>query len=293
MSRPDENALNDPALELVLPEGAEIAEVAPSLVVQGRLPELWSGDEITAKAVADYFSGSTVVQIERDGYKEPLQIPKATQSVVDAAIGSAVETGILWLLSGPASILGEPIPAGVLSPNAALRPPPDPIGAPEILAENLPQAWTDGEATGLSISTALSVKAGRTLPWKTVRDVITAAINARFIELTQDSQPWPNDFSAAQFVKFKAVSGRRERDHRERDEHAPGVLQASAEFSAAQIQELGDNVDKLTQIKAKTNTPIKFFVRVEVGDGKAKPNDQVTRDINTILKSVKDDLEVK
>jgi hypothetical protein len=145
----------------------------------------------------------------------------------------------------------------------------------------------------LSISTALSVKAGRTLPWKTVRDVITAAINARFIELTQDSQPWPNDFSAAQFVKFKAVSGRRERDHRERDEHAPGVLQASAEFSAAQIQELGDNVDKLTQIKAKTNTPIKFFVRVEVGDGKAKPNDQVTRDINTILKSVKDDLEVK
>jgi hypothetical protein len=293
MSRPDENALNDPALELVLPEGAEIADVAPSLLVPGRLPELWSSDEITAKAVADYFSGSTVVQVERDGYKEPSQIPKATQSVVDAAIGSAVESGILWLLSGPASVLGEPIPAGVLNPSAVLRSPPDPIGAPEILAENLPQAWTDGEATGLSISTALSVKAGRTLPWKTVRDVISAAINARFIELTQDSQPWPNDLSAAQFVKFKAVTGARERDRRERDERVPGILQATAELSPSQIQDLGDIVDKLTQIKAKTNTPIKFFVRIEVGDGKTAPSDQIMKDINTVLKEVKDDLEVK
>jgi hypothetical protein len=293
MSRPDENALNDPALELVLPEGAEIAEVAPSLLAPGRLSDLWSGDEITAKAVADYFSGSTVVQIERDGYKEPLQIPKATQSVIDATIGSAVESGILWLLSGPASVLGEPIPAGVLNPSAVLRSPPDPIGAPEILAENLPHAWTDGSATGLSISTALSVKAGRTLPWKTVRDVTTAAINARFIELTQGSQPWPNDLSAAQFVKFKAVTGARERDRRERDERVSGILQATAELSSSQIQDLGDVVDKLTQIKAKTNTPIKFFVRIEVGDGQAKTSDQVKKDINAILKGVKDNLEVR
>jgi hypothetical protein len=291
MSRPDENALNDPALELVLPEGAEIAEVAPSLLAPGTLPELWAGDEIAVKAVANYFSGSTVM-VERDGYKEPLQIPKADPSVIDKAVNAAVESGILWLLSGPASVLSEPIPAGVLNPSATLRPPPEPVGAPEILAENLPQAWTDGEASALSISTALSVKAGRTLPWKTVREVITAAINARFIELTQDSQPWPNDLSAALFVKFKAVTGARERDRRERDERAPGILQATSELSSSQIQDLGDNVDKLTQIKAKSNTPIKFFVRIEVGDGKAKPTDQVTKEINAILKGVKDDLEV-
>ena len=71
------------------------------------LPGLWTGDEITAKAVADYFSGSTVVQVERDGYQEPMQIPKAAQSVVDKAISAAVESGILWLLSGPASILAN------------------------------------------------------------------------------------------------------------------------------------------------------------------------------------------
>ena len=207
MSRPDENALNDAALELVLPEGAEITEILPTLLAPRNCRSCGTSDEITAKAVGDYFSGSTVVQIERDGYKEPMQIPKAEQPVVDKAISSAVETGVLWLLSGPASIFGEPIPPGVLNANAKLCAPPEVIGAPEILAENLPDAWNDGEASGLSIATALSVKAGKTLPWKTVRDVITAAINARFVELTQDSQPWPNDFSAAQFVKLKAPTG--------------------------------------------------------------------------------------
>ena len=71
------------------------------------------------------------------------------------------------------------------------------------------------------------------------------------------------------------------------------MLQATAELSPSQIQDLGDIVDKLTQIKAKTNTSIKFFVRIEIGDGKTKPNAQVTKDINAILKGVKDDFEVK
>jgi hypothetical protein len=290
MSRPDENVLNDSALELVLPEGAEIVEISAALLAPQNLPRLWTGDEITVKAVADYFSGSTVVQVEREGYQEPMQIPKAAQSVVDKAINSAVEAGLLWLLSGPASILGEPIPAGILNANARLCAPPAVIGAPEILAENLPEAWKDGETSGLSIATALSVKAGKTLPWKTVRDVITAAINARFVELTEDSQPWPNDFSAAQFVKFKAATGGRQRGGREEEEERiPGVLQATAELSPSQIQDLGDIVDKLTQIKAKTNTPVRFFVRIEVGDSKTKPADQVTKEINTLLKQVKDD----
>lgn len=293
MSRPDENALSDSALELVLPEGAEIVEISPALLVPQNVPRLWTSDEITAKTVADYFSGSTVVQVEREGYQEPMQIPKAEQSVVDKAISAAVEAGLLWLLSGPASVLGEPIPAGILNANARLCAPPAVIGAPEILAENLPQAWKDGQTSGLSIATALSVKAGKTLPWKTVRDVITAAINARFIELTEDSQPWPNDFPAAQFVKLKATTGSKESRGAGGEASRVSGLEASAELSPSQIQDLGDIVDKLTQIKAKTNTPVRFFVRIEVGDSKTKPSDQVTKEINTLLKGVKDDLELK
>ena len=71
------------------------------------------------------------------------------------------------------------------------------------------------------------------------------------------------------------------------------MLQANAELSPSQIQDLGDIVDKLTQIKAKANTPVKFFVRIEVGDSKTKPTDQVTKEINALLKGVKDDFEVK
>ena len=100
--------------------------------------------------------------------------------------------------------------------------------------------------------------------------------------------------SAAQFVKFKAPTGGRQREGRDdKGERVPGVLQATAELSPSQIQDLGDIVDKLTQIKAKTNTPLRFFVRIEVGDGTTKPNAQVTKDINTILKGVKDDFEAK
>lgn len=92
MSRPEENALNDPAMELVLPEAAVLAELEPVLLAPGRLPKLWTGDlpaappacagtadrgsaqagEITVKAVFDYFNGKTIVQMDRDGYQEPL-----------------------------------------------------------------------------------------------------------------------------------------------------------------------------------------------------------------------------
>ena len=191
MSQPDENALSDSAMELVLPEAAELSEMPPALLAPRKLPGLWPTGEITTKAVYDYFSGSTMAQIERGGYQEPMRIPKTSQETLDKAIGVAVESCILWLLSGPASILGEPIPAGVLNANARLCAPPEVIAAAEILPENLKDAWKGERASGLSIATALSVKAGKTLPWKTVRDVISAALQARFLELAEDRRPGP------------------------------------------------------------------------------------------------------
>jgi len=165
MSRPDENALNEPALELVLPEAAELVELDAMLLAPRKLPGLWTDDEITAKAVAKYFNGANVVQVERDGYSEAVHIPKTEQSVIDKAISEAVEKGILWLLSGPASLLAEPIPPGILNPTAILSAPPIIIGAAEVLPENVPDAWQDGQTSALSISTVLSVKTGKTLPW--------------------------------------------------------------------------------------------------------------------------------
>ena len=69
--------------------------------------------------------------------------------------------------------------------------PPSPIPAALILPENMGTAWQGGLTTALAIATAVSQEAGTTLPWKTVRDVIDGAIQARFIALTDNSAPWP------------------------------------------------------------------------------------------------------
>lgn len=297
MTRPDEHALNDSALELVLPEAAELTDLSPALLTPGKLPALWSNGEITAKAVDEYFAGSKVVQVDRGGYQEPVHIPKAGPTVVEKAVSMAVEGGGVWLLSGPASILGEPIPAGVLTPSAKLCPPPSVISPAEILPENLADAWKKGAASGLSVATALSVKTGKTLPWKTVRDAISSALQARFLELGPDSQPWPCDLASAQFVKLKVSAGAKAGA----GEPLPGtggggpsqVLAAAAELASDEIQELGDVMHKLLTVSTKQNVPLRFHVRIELGDGKVPPTEETAKQINTLLKSVSKDLELR
>ena len=72
--------------------------VPPVVDFVGALPDLWAGDEITADSVAAYFDGNKVVQVQREGFTEPMEIPKAPRNVVEAAVAAAVENGRLWLL---------------------------------------------------------------------------------------------------------------------------------------------------------------------------------------------------
>lgn len=296
-SRPDENALNDPALELVLPADAVLADLAPALLAPHKLPGLWNKDEIVVGAVFEYFNGKTVVQVDRGGYSESMQIPKAEQAVVEEAIASAVAEGTVWLLSGPASILGEPIPAGVLNANSTLCAPPAPIAAAEILPENLKDAWVSDSASGLSIATALSMRTEKTLPWKTVRDVISGALQARFMEIEPGPQTWPCDFPSAQFVKFKVAAagstGGGGGMGAGGSLSSPKMLVAVADLEPSQVQDLGDVIPKLLEVKTKTGTPIRFHVRVEMGDGKTLPPVDAAQKANSILKGIKEDLQLR
>ena len=204
-TRPDEAALADAALELVLPEAAELGDIPGELLAPKVLPNLWTGEQITTQAVLDYFSGTNVVQVDKGGFQEPVSVPKASTDVVNAAIGEAVEAGKVWLLSGPASLLAEPIPPGVLTTTSTLCVPPAVINVAEILPANLPTAWPSDETNALAIATALSQKAGKTQPWKTVKDVIGASLQARFTQLADGSAAWPCDLPAAQTVKIKVA----------------------------------------------------------------------------------------
>ena len=214
-------------------------------------------------------------------------------------VGEAVAAGKVWLLSGPASLLAEPIPAAVLAPSAKLRTPPAPISAAAILPENLPAGWKDGNSTALAIATALSQQVGNTLPWKTVRDVIGGSLQARFIALSDDSAPWPSDLPAAQTVKIKLATAGTGGGTGGGGTGGgtggtqPTMLVASAELEPSEIQDLADLVPQLLDFKAKAKLPMRFHVRLEVGDGTQKPSPTAAKELNDLLSEMKDDFRVK
>lgn len=294
MSSLDYSVLSEPALELVLSEGAELTEIVSELLSHGRLPGLWHSEEITCREIIQYFNGSTIVRVDCGDYQEPLPIPKAEQSIVEKAVSNAVEKGSLWLISGPASLLGEQVPTGVLNETSILSAPPPPLPATAILSENLPGAWQENMSNGLSIATALSVKANRTLPWKTVRDVINGALQARFLELAEGSHEWPCDLSSAQFVKFKEYKVDYDRDTgNDTGRERANVLTAKSELEPVQVQDLADLIPQLLNIKARTNIALKFIVKIEIGDGEEKPSEETVQEINLLLESVKEDFSLQ
>jgi hypothetical protein len=296
-SRPDETALKDPALELVLPEAVDLADIAPQLLAPKQLPELWAGEEITVQTVLGYFGGGRTVQVDRGGYTEPVPIPRASRAVVEKAVASAVEAGVVWLRSGPASLLAETVPAGVLSPSATLAAPPAVIPAAEILPENLPDAWKEGETTALAVSTALSQKAGKVLPWKTVRDAVGGSLQARFAELVDGSAKWPCELHAAGTVRLKVAAsgggGPGGTGGAGGGATASKVLSASAYLEPSQIQDLADLMPRLLEIKAKSKVPIQFRIQVDVGDGKTAPPKNVAADVTEVLSEISGELQLR
>jgi len=293
MSRPDESALSDPALELVLNEGAELDELAPMLLSANLLPSLWTNPELTMKAIEEYFDGSRLVQVERSGYQESIQIPKVTHEALTKAVSATVVNGTLWLRSGPASLLGEAIPPGLLNDDARLSAPPTAISPAELLPENLPNAWQAGVTTGLSIATALSHKEGKTLPWKTVRDVINGALQARFIS-NDSAIEWPCDFANAARITFKVLSpsipGSSGVPTGQTGTNAARIYMLDTEMEPGEIQDLGDILPKLLEVKARTGMPIRFRVRIEYGDGQKKPSEEALAEVNALLRGIKDGL---
>ena len=201
----------------------------------------------------------------------------------------AVEQGTLWLTSGPASILNEPVPAGVLNASALLRPPPAPIPVDELMNEAIPQAWQDGKTTALALVTALSQKRGVTLPWHTVRSAINGAIQANWLALSKDSASWPCDLSGAHHVVLQIPPKLKEKG-KDYDSKPTGVLVAAADLEAHGIQDLADQIPSITAAAVGTN--LKFNIRVEFG-GETPPDPDAVEKINKLLAEVSENLKLK
>ena len=106
----DQHVLEDPSLEVLLPEAATLSEIGYALLGYNALPGLWPSEEVLVEDIHDYFSGERTVTVPREGYDDTFFIPGCDPSYVDEAIADAVAQGLLWMTNGPASILGEPVP---------------------------------------------------------------------------------------------------------------------------------------------------------------------------------------
>jgi hypothetical protein len=313
--RPDEVTLKDSSLEAVLPEFATLSELSPSLLLPGQLPDLWQSHCIALNQLYDYFSGSNVVQIPREGYFDSLPIPSVERSVIDTAVSEAVKNSQLCLTSGEACFFAEDIPAGVLAEDAQLQPPPPPLSINDVLPDNLPEVWSSGTTTVLAIYEALIQKAGHPLPWLTARDAIEGAFRARRFELTADSQSWPCNFASASSVKFhlpqpsqrtveQSPFQQQSAKQSTVSDNPSSAYQTTASVgkprinqrvAAAYLQthELQDLVERIAEIKsAAAGIDLKFRIQIEVG-GESQPSDYAIARLNQLLQEISENLDLK
>ncbi len=193
-------------LEVVLPEYAELSEIVPDLLLPGKLPALWDENDrpLTLETLYRYFAGghiATVLNKDYD-YEQMYAIPKASQKVVQAAIKEAVKNKKLWLLAGASSLYGEEVPEEILTGDAMLQLPPSPLIIEQLLPEELPEVWQEGQTTADSIARALSAKLQQRLPWIIVKEVLTHAFAAEKLDRTIDSGKWPCDVAGAKAIKI-------------------------------------------------------------------------------------------
>jgi hypothetical protein len=219
-------------------------------------------------------------------------VPAAPPELVNEAIRSGVRDGKLWLLSGPASFLAEEVPPTLVTADAELSSPPDPISPFELLPDKLPHAWQDGHSDALSIAVACSKRAGKTLPWITMRDALDGAFRAHLIERLEASAPWPTDYSRASDVKLRLATERPRPEPPARVPTLPPGTTASHEaiLRPDQIQDLAELVPDL--IKMTAGYELGFGLRVVV-KGKDRPPTSIAEGINKVLAEIGADLHLE
>lgn len=279
--RPDDNAIQDSSLEVVLSDAAVLYELDPQLLAPSKLHKLWETEPVTLADLSAYFSGKHFVAVDKGGYTENLLIPAATPQAITSAVAGAVKSGRIWLVNGTVSVLAEDVPAGFVNDTAQLFPPPLPLASVDVLPAQLPTAW-QGEATNAHlIHAALSSKVGKVLPWTRVVSALDEAFRLGLIERALDSGGWPCDLGGAAAIKI--VTRKSEAKEQPPTKHY-GSKAATGDLQAHEVQDLADNIDALRE--ATAGISLRIRVTIEVG-ADSNVEQHVLDNVNAVLGRVK------
>ena len=272
------------ALEIVLAEKARLESLSPGLLAAGNLPELWeraeddSSQALPVAKLLEYFAGDHVATIPQEGYNEYASIPaREADTVLDAA-RAAVESGIVWLTNPPATSWKETVPVGALNEGAVLRPPPKACAPQDLTQESVPAAWRKNQTTGLALTQALSQQRAVPVPWGLVRDGIGAAVNGRWLVLTDASAPVRSAYDQAAKVVLE----------RPKDDLPPPPPPApkTATLDVSQLQDLAESASEL--LNAVEGAELSFRVGVGLT---GEVTDKARERVDAILAGVADDLK--
>jgi hypothetical protein len=304
---PDDVALKDIGLEVVLPEVATLSSLSTVLLAPNALPGLWQGDTLPLRELYAYFADGRRVKETPEGYTYEVEItiPRADRDVLNRAVREAVKEKRLWLLAGRGSFLGEDVPEGILTEDAYLTLPPRGLSVDEILPQQLPEAWQDGETTAWAIAEALATKKGKPLPWSIVRTVIDGAILARLIETTVDSR-WPCSYADARQAKIRLRQDKAGKagDTSESEpesptkpppkvrEQSPQSWSAGAYLALNEMQDLQDQLGEIERLAV--GQKLELYVRIELSgkDNQPVPTETVEK-INALLSEVSEQLKLQ
>ena len=274
---------------MVLPEAAELSELDARLFLPAAVPALWEDTSISVGRILDYYSGGKVVQVPKQGYEEPVVIPKAGRPVIEAAVNSAVQASQLWLLAGTASLCGEPVPPGLITDNSTLQAPLAPVSPVELLPEKLAAVWNNGTATGQGIAAALSERAGKPLPWLVVKNAIEEGLADADAGASRGQRTVAVDGSGTAALKLTLPGKPPSPPPLLPPPSPPGARSASADLDMGQFQDLVDQLGEFK--KAAAGFDLKLHVQIELRGGKPVPQAVVDR-INELLARISSSLKV-
>ncbi len=278
----DAESSQDPALEVLLPGGAELARLAPALLTPGSLPGLWVEDG-AGVAIADlrrYFAGGFTVSIQREGYEDLFEVPRCSKEELHQAVERAVKDGIVWLRNGPTSAWKEDVPYGALDERAVLKPPPESLTPQELVEEALPGGWSDGQTSGWTLGQALSQKRGEPVPWGLLREGVDNAVVSRWLEVTEGSTAVGAEHAGS--LKL----GRPKDSPAPEPPPEPRVAQALLEPDG--LQDLAERLPEL--LSAGAGCGLKFSVGVVLDED---ASEEAREALNEVLKQVSEDLRAE